>query len=178
HSGVGRGLTEGMAAAAMEQADSNGDGFLSEEELTASAPGLGYNLEAIDTDGDGQLSMEEIAARIKEYRDMGVGLASTTCLVTLKGRPLPNATVKFIPEPFLGDIVEPATGTTTIDGLVRMKADGSDVKAVRVGMYRVEITDPRGKVPAKYNTETEQGIEVSGMTDPNRNIGNPHFDLR
>ena len=30
---------------------------------------------------------------------------------------------------------------------------------MRVGIYRVEITHPTKKIPAKYNTETELGFE-------------------
>ena len=150
---------------AIADLDKDGDGLLSMEELSA-APGLKYCVEELDTDRDKKLSREEIYARIKLYQDMRGGLASFTCKVTLNGRPLGNATVRLVPEPFLGDVIEPAVGTTTRSGHAQPTAESADVAATRIGMYRVEITSPDVDIPVRYNTQTTLGVEVAAVTDP------------
>ncbi|MCA9269005.1 MAG: hypothetical protein KDA41_11070, partial [Planctomycetales bacterium] len=73
-----------------------------------------------------------------------------------------------VPEPFLANVIEPATGTTNASGMSapaidpsKLPSDMAGVKGVRAGFYRVEITHPTKKLPAKYNTETTLGLEVS-----------------
>ncbi len=155
---------EQNAKEVMAALDKDQNGQLSGEELAA-APGLRYCAPRLDSNGDQQLSEEEVRARFQLYRDQRVGLKDFACVVTYKGRPLDNATVRLVPEPFVEAIIEPATGTTA-NGVAQLSVDGSKVKAVRIGMYRVEITAPGLDLPAKYNTETELGIEIAPIMDP------------
>ena len=144
----------------MTTLDSNSDGQLSTTELNA-APGLKYSLEELDTNGDSQLSREEIVTRITLYRDLDVGLTQFICLVTLDRRPLADAEVRIVPESFIGDVIEPATGKSYGNGKVRLDVGGQPAPTVRIGMYRVEVTSPSTQIPARYNTQTTLGIEVA-----------------
>jgi hypothetical protein len=161
---------------AMAQLDKDSDGQISAEELDA-APGLKYCVKQLDADENGKLSRQEVYDRIKLYQDMKVGLSAFTLQVKYKKRPLANATVRLVPEPFLGDVVKPSSGTTTRQGHVQLIAEGEDVPAAGIGMFRVEITSPDVKIPAKYNTETTLGVEVSPVTDPYQS-GPITFDLK
>ncbi|MEO2047211.1 MAG: hypothetical protein ABGX16_11635 [Pirellulales bacterium] len=165
---------EQIADQAIATLDKDGDGLLSTRELAA-APGLKYCADQLDQDGDQQLTRDEIRDRIKLYEDLRVGYTTFMCRVLYKGRPLPGALVKLIPEPFLGSIVEPAQGTTGRSGQVQLVAESSDMPVMRIGMYRVEITSSRVKIPEKYNKLSTLGVEVSGVTDPN---GQPVFMLK
>jgi hypothetical protein len=156
---------ESMADKAMADLDKDGDGQLSEEELNA-APGLKDCLKRIDEDGNGMLSRQEVLDRIALYKEMRVGLTAFSCMVTKNKRPLANATVRLVPEPFLGGVPKVSTGTSSRSGHVQLIAEGEDVPAAAVGMFRVEITSTDTEIPAKYNTETTLGVEVAPVTKP------------
>ena len=90
-------------------------------------------------------------------------------------RPVDGVTVTLKPEAFLVPAVEPAVGTTNHLGLVYPMIEFDDpeivkqgISGVRPGMYRVEFSkqDANGKesIPAKYNTESNLGVEV-GLDD-------------
>ena len=151
---------------AIADLDTNGDGLLSMEELDA-APGLKYCAEGIDAEGDkdGKLSRDEIYQRVKLYADTGVGLKAFAAHVTLNGRPLVGATVRLVPEPFLGGAVEPNETVSKDGGQVSFKAEGINMSVAKVGMYRVEITSPDVEIPAEYNSKTTLGLEISPVTD-------------
>ena len=161
---------EAVAERAMTTLDTNSDGQLSTTELDA-APGLKYCTDQLDANGDGQLSREEIVARITLYRDMDVGLRQFNCLVALDGSPLGDAEVKLVPESFMGDVIELATGKSSGSGKVRLDIGGQPVPAVRIGMYRVEVTSPSAQIPARYNTQTTLGIEIAPITNRKQSGG-------
>jgi len=167
-----------MADAAMEQGDKDGDGELSSDELDA-LPGLKYSLKQPDVDlnGDKKFSRDEIAARLQAYVDSKVSYVQFGAMVTYKGRDLPGAQILFVPEPFLGEVIPPAKGTTDPGGRTMMASEGQSDR-IRIGMYKVEITSDRVKLPAKYNTKTTLGIEVSPFTDPELQGGMGAFKLR
>ena len=167
---------DSAADQAMKELDKDGDGQLSAEELDA-APGLKYCVKQIDADKNGKLSREEVYDRVKLYQDMRVGLMAFTCQVRYKGKPLANATVRLVPEPFLGGVAKPSSGTTTRQGHAQLKAEGEDVPAAAIGMFRVEITSPDVQIPAQYNTKTTLGVEVSPVTNPYQ-TGPIVFDLK
>lgn len=157
---------DGVADRAIEMLDKDGDGKVSEEEVKE-APGLAYPFPVLDTDGDKALSREEIETRIQEYADSKVAFTDFKLSVTFNGRPLQNAEVRLVPEPFLGEgVVNTATGITDSTGSVRPDA-GSElsVPLSKIGMYRVEVTSPRVDIPQHYNTDTTLGVEVSPFTD-------------
>ncbi|MEX2306098.1 MAG: hypothetical protein WD738_00800 [Pirellulales bacterium] len=153
------------STAAIEQYDKSGDGLLDETELKA-CPALLLELRAYDESNDKKLSAEEIGAQIKEMYGRGAGLTSLDCTVTMDGSPLSGATVRFIPEDFLGEEIKAAEGITNSDGNASMSIAPEELPKelrrhsfMRTGIYRVEITHPTKKIPAKYNTDTTLGFE-------------------
>jgi hypothetical protein len=151
--------------AAIEQYDKNGDALLDETELKA-CPALLNALRAFDDSKDKKLSREEIAEEIDYMYQRNSGLTAITCSVALDGSPLSGATVKFVPEKFLGDKIKTAEGITNGAGIASMSIPAEELPkelrrtaALRVGIYRVEITHPTRKIPPKYNTESELGFD-------------------
>ena len=71
-----------------------------------------------------------------------------------------------------GEIVDDMTGLAAFD------IPGDDFGGVRPGMYRIAITSPDVKIPAKYNDETTLGIEVSPFTNPFEEAGGPTINLK
>ena len=161
------------ADSAMEM-DSDSDGLLAASELKQS-PGLKAALPNLDVDGDHKLSRDELIQRLEDYAQNRTGLMEFRCLVRFKGRPLPEAKVRLIPERFIEDVVVPASGTTGADGQVALAAEDQLEPFMRPGIYRVEITSASVKIPAKYNTETTLGIAVDS-TNPYTETA--HFKLR
>jgi len=153
------------SAAAMQQYDKNSDAFLDETELRA-CPALLRELRAYDESKDGKLSAAEIGAQINEMYGRGGGMTSLDCTVNLDGSPLAGATVKFIPESFLGPEIHAAQGVTNGSGIASLSLPPEELpkqlrrqSMMRVGIYRVEVTHPTKKIPEKYNTNTELGFE-------------------
>lgn len=154
----------GFASQILEKLDKNGNGFVDKDEL-GQAPGLAFGARFIDKDGDGKLSREELVARFTRYRDRRLGLISKEFRVTYNGRPLNGAEVRLIPEFFLTETIEPATGTTSAQGLVRPSIADQPLPLMRVGYYRVEVTSPTAKLPTKFNSSSTIGVEVSPFSD-------------
>jgi hypothetical protein len=157
------------AAAAIKQYDQNGDGAISLVELSESPALLAARMQ-LDADQDEQITAKEIAARLQSWLDKRQSLHVLPCQVDFRGRPLVGATVRFIPEKFLGEAFKAAEGTTDRYGTANMvhaledRPDPDFPQGVRVGLYRVEITkQDNGKelLPAKYNASTELGQEVA-----------------
>lgn len=156
----------GISETVMELFDSDGNGLLSGDELKKS-PGLLAGLDIIDTDDDQKISAAEIVARFELYEQQKLGLRDRKFRVTYNGKPLADANVKLVPEPFLEDVIEPATGVTGPDGNVQPSSGVDGLRGMRPGYYRIEVTSDKVKLPAKYNTETVLGAEVSpGHDDP------------
>jgi hypothetical protein len=153
------------ARKAIELYDANHDGVLTADELDQ-CPGL----KAAMTRGDDpvRVTADAIAARLQEYRASRIALTSVACRVTLDGAPLANATVRFVPESFLGPAIKEAVGITNEDGFTLLSRDGGDLPGVHLGFYRVEISrqaDGREAIPERYNVRTTLGQEV-GPTVP------------
>jgi hypothetical protein len=152
---------EEVASRAMERYDTSGDGKLSGDELS---PGLRAFAKTADKDKDGILTEAEIAERLAACVASRVGLQQWGGVVFLDGRPLPGATVRFIPDPVLEGIVEPASGRADAKGYVDLRIEGSRVPGVRPGFYRVEVSKKdaadRETLPARYNADSELGQEV------------------
>jgi len=156
---------------ALSAYDADGNGALSAEELKK-CPGLLKSISRFDADGDGQVTADEIAARIGAWQRHKVALMRFGCRVTANGRPLAGATVRLVPEKFLGDGLKPASGVTQANGFAsiaispdELPADCQGLSGVFPGVYRVEITHPSRKIPANYNVQTELGQEIALDTD-------------
>jgi hypothetical protein len=170
---------------AIEMYDKNGDGVISGDELDH-APALKAALGNLDTNGDKAVSAEEVTARVNAWKAMKTGMTSLHCHVTLDGEPLTFATVTFEPESFLGDEIKSAIGTTNPFGDVAPsipKEQRSSPKApggAHFGLYKVRISkieDGKETIPARYNTDTILGQEVS-YDDPAMKRMNVTFALK
>ena len=164
---------EGAAASAIEEFDRDSDGRLAKDELSA-APMLASVVPQYDKNGDGALDADEIASGIGTWEETGVAVRPVPFMVTLNGRPLSGATIRFVPAGFLNDAIKGATGETGPGGgghlaIARedLPPNSPNMPLVQPGFYRVEITHPKAKIPAKYNTQSTLGIEItSGNPGP------------
>ncbi len=150
------------AANAFQQYDRNADGRLDAAEMAA-CPGILAAKAGYDANNDGVITSEELTSALTAMYGRGVGLTRVTCIVTSGGRPLSGAEVKFIPEPFLGTGILPANGTSDANGTAtvaipdeQLPANQRGLHSMQPGIYRVEITHPSLKQPAK-----PQGCEVN-----------------
>jgi hypothetical protein len=160
-----------IAAGAIKAYDVNGDGVVSGDELKKAASITDYagaDARRIDKNGDGQISEEEIENRVRQWVDSQVGIVMFQCTVTLDDQPLEGAKVKYVPESFMGGVIETASATTDRRGIAtptiapaKLPQDSQGVIGARCGFYRVEISHPSVEIPAKYNTETILGHEVA-----------------
>jgi hypothetical protein len=153
------------AEAAIDQLDKDGDGQLNAAELQEAA-GLAAVKDRYDADGNGLVSLEEVAAGIRRWSEGQVGAAAVAYSVQLDGRPLPGAQVEAVPEPFLRDAIKPAKG---LEGYLAVAPEdrppnSPNMPLIMPGLYRIKITHPSVSVPAKYNTHTTLGLEVSAET--------------
>jgi len=155
------------SAQALADYDANKDGSLDKKELEK-VPGILRQLEIWDTDKDGKVSGNEISARVSKYVSDGTGMLGFMCQINLDGKPLEGADVIFIPEPFLGPVLKPATAKSGLGGTVApsiAKSDlptgQTDLVGLRNGVYKVEVTHSTLKIPEKFNGKTILGVEVS-----------------
>ena len=157
------------AAEAVNLYDRDGSRTLDDGELAA-VPGMAKYKQLYDTDQDKTVSAEEIEARFRTWKDQALGLRELLVVVTLDGKPLADATVRFIPEPYLGPNVKAATGETDHQGVASVSVSLDDlperfrrlqVRAIMGGTYKVEVTHPTRELPSKYNRETILGEEVA-----------------
>ena len=132
----------------------------------AKCPAILAEIKAYDMDANGSVSRDEIATRIQSLLKHGVGLTRLNCDVNLNGRGLSDATIEFVPETYLGEEIKAAQGVTNERGVAQMAIpaeqlpeDQRDLKAIHYGTYKVRITHPKVKLPARYNTETTLGYE-------------------
>jgi hypothetical protein len=155
---------QSLAQAALDHFDSNGDGTLDTTELE-SAPALAAGAKLLDVDKDQRVSAAELEQRFGTYKHLAVGRTSPAIRFLINGQPLVNATVEFIPEPFLSDVIKPATATTNQQGLAYPQIQGDPVPGLQVGYYRVQVSSADGRVPPKYHDATPLGVEISGTND-------------
>ena len=166
--------SDAAAEGALSKYDKNSDGLLAADELTQCPALVDALKNRIDKNNDQRLSKEELAERFAMWANGGVGVSYLACRVTAGGRPLAGAQVKLVPESFFGDVIKPAEGTTGRSGTALLAIDKSNLpsdlqnlRGVQQGLYRVEITHQSMNIPAKYNTDTTLGIEVSFETGRN-----------
>jgi hypothetical protein len=164
--------TESAAVQAIELYDRNGDKSLDKKELTK-CPGILSKIDFYDQNANGSVEQGEIAQRLSDLLKYGTGGTGLTARVSLNGNPLRGATVVLEPEPYLGDEVQTAQGTTNGSGSAALGIPPEYVpehlrrlKSVHYGTFKVRITHPTIPIPAKYNTQTELGYETES--------GNPY----
>ena len=153
----------GSAKEALSTLDANSDGFIDEKEVEK-APGLKAAFAPTDADQDGKLTADEIEKRITYYKSAPTTIVQGSTLVTLRRRPLVDATVTFEPEPFLGSAFGSCSGMTDEKGIASIKGHDAEFPGIYLGFYRVRVSrEVNGKetIPAKYNSETEIGYEAT-----------------
>lgn len=164
----------GSAGGAIEKYDKNGDGAVARDELTA-APGLLVAFARIDFNNDGKITADELAARMNKWLESRLALSSMNARVRMNGAPLRDATVTIVPEAFLGEAVKPAKGTTDEEGFARVRISADpDENGVHLGFYRIEVSKQAGgkeTIPAKYNANSELGVEVAPDVLETQNLG-------
>ena len=108
---------------------------------------------------------------------------TVSCTVTAQRQAAAGATVTFVPEKFLGDKVETATGKTDKHGIAMLSMPTTgprDPPGVGPGLYRVVITKEGVKIPDKYSTEanTVLGQEVAHDAEGIQNMKGIKFNLK
>jgi hypothetical protein len=154
------------ASQAVELYDTNHDGKLSQEEL-AQCPGLLISIDRYDSNHDKMIDQDEFSRHVAILLKNGTGATQLACNVSYQGKPLAGAKVVLEPEPYLGNEIQSAEGVTTNAGIadVGMPSDKAPaalkaMKLIQYGTFKVRITHPTIKLPAKYNTETTLGYET------------------
>lgn len=111
------------------------------------------------------MTAEEIDARIRAWRDTKIGLLQVLPTIYFDGKPLTSAEIRLVPEKFLGPELQPAVATTNELGEAALKSAGDLPNiGVQLGLYRIEVSKKEGdreSIPARYNAETELGVEIS-----------------
>lgn len=160
---------EGLAANFIQIGDKDRNGKLSTEELK-SVPYVAVMAGSYDKNRDHDITAEEISKRLAAIVfDPRKAMSPGECIVLRKGTPLSGAQVKLIPAPGLEQSLPNAMGKTGKDGIARLKMGDEHrpenvphvVGLIRPGLYRVEVTHPSTPIPARFNTETILGAEVS-----------------
>ena len=153
-----------IGRAAMVEFDKNRDGKIAGSELDG-CPGLKAAVDQIDRSGLGEITAEKIAARIGNWEDSHIGAIAISFSITHNGSPMANADIRLVPEKFLGDSANIATGKTDTKGVARINREPPYVEklqpGVALGFYRIEITKSGEDIPAKYNANTILGLEVA-----------------
>jgi hypothetical protein len=154
------GLTRDAANQTLAEYDANKDGALDAKELEA-CPGS----ERPETGGQEQRQppdrrRDRRPATFFQQQGMQTDVSVEVTPTAGPGR----ATVTLVPEKFMGPSVKSASTVTDEAGTGYFKTEGSDYVQVALGYYRVEVSKKvqgREVIPAKYNTKTVLGQEVS-----------------
>jgi hypothetical protein len=156
----------GAASAAVEQYDADKDQNISQSE-SAACPGLAGSFKLYDANQDGQVSTAEIQSRLEAM--LGSGIGRMPCMVVVyagdSNRPIEGAKVRVVPESFLGGAMQPGEGVTNDRGIAKPVTVGAPpgLPGIEFGLYRVQVTHDSQKIPARYNTATELGFELSPL---------------
>lgn len=160
---------EAVTAAVMSRADGDGDGTIEKPEL-AGVPALVVALAALDENHDGGISRDELRQWLDQVKESRIAITSFAGQVRHLRRPLANATVTLVPEPFMGPGMTAAAGVTDADGRFSATIPGSKYAGVNCGLYRVEITgqgNDGSPLPGRYNTQSTLGAAVGGRLPEN-----------
>ncbi len=155
-----------VASAAVEQYDSDSDQNISQSE-SAACPGLAGSFKLYDADQDGLISTTEIETRLQAMLGSGIGRMPCMCVVYAGDgdRPIEGAKVRVVPETFLAGAIQPGEGVTNQRGIAKPVTINAPpgLPGIELGLYRVQITHDSLKIPARYNSNTELGFELSPL---------------
>ena len=149
------------ASAAMDEYDTNKDGFIDQAELK-NAPSLKDAEKVIDSNSDGKLSRDEIEQRLNKYSTQGMALMSFSCSVTMNGAKKAGIEVEMVPEKFMLGSIKMGKGKTDANGMVRFKQEEQEFEGVAPGFYKIKlIKDGSLSLPARFNANTAIGKEIA-----------------
>lgn len=162
-------INPNAGADAMTKLDKNADGAIDATEAKGAPAFLEPGSKSrIDANGDAKVTADEITARVKKWDESKIGLTQYSLTLTIDGQPLEGATVNLVPEDWLGTEIKAGSGTTDAGGRVNITIAPADLKpnetglqGMRLGIYKVQVTHPSIKIPEKYNTATELGVEIA-----------------
>jgi hypothetical protein len=145
----------------LAQLDENKDGSLSGGEID-SCPGLKQAMAYIDTNKDKRLSGDELSKRFQMYQNNAVGAIGVSVRVLNGELPIEGATVTFIPDDFLKDIIKGGSGTTDKSGTATIVGEGTGAPGLPAGLYRITVVkgteiSPRFAQPATLGREIAAG---------------------
>ena len=150
---------------ALDAFDTDGDGTISKSEACM---GMSGSFGRYDTDGDGSASTEEVQARFEKWSGGDTGMMNLRVQVSHRSQPLVGATIEMTPYEFLGENFKPSEGETDAYGYAFMAIPKDQLPesqqlshGMQVGLYRVSISHPERKIPARYNEETELSVDLS-----------------
>jgi hypothetical protein len=152
---------DAAGAAAIAEYDTNHDGVISGGELDR-CPALKRAAGRIDPTGGGKITAAAVAGRIRQWQASKLANMNVLILVRMDGQPLAGATVTAEPEKFLGSTLAAAKGITDGTGSAPLRM--ADKPGLHCGFYKIRVSKLVGSqeiVPARYNRETELGIEVA-----------------
>jgi hypothetical protein len=175
-------FSSSAGADAIATYDTNKDGKLSGEELDK-CPAIKAAIAQIDPEGKGEITADMIKARVAQWVKTKLARMTISCTVTRNGAPLAGATVKFIPEEFLGKAVKEATGTTDAHGIAMMSIPTTGPReppGVGPGLYRVVVTKEGMSIPDQYSNvdKTVLGQEVANDAKGIRDMKGIRFNLK
>ena len=159
----------GIASAAIAQYDKDGDQILGAGELDG-APSINSTLGRIDTNEDGQVAADEIARYIEEdIMGKKTGMVRIRATVSLDGRRAPDGTqITFEPEDFMGGIVNASygevSGGTAFMSVAEQDRPHPNARGCQPGLYLIRVShivNGEEQIPARYNSQTELGVEVA-----------------
>ncbi len=147
--------------AAIDEFDTNHDGKISGDELAKCR-----SLDALAARNHGEVTADQITQLIHGWQVQKVGRCPFRCIVHHNGKPLVGATVKLVPEKFLGSNYPSGSGTSQGGGSVApsVPVRAGEPEGMPYGFYRIEITKEGESIPAKYNTDTIFGTMIAGPT--------------
>lgn len=160
---------EAVTAALMAVADADGDGVIEAGEF-GRVGGLAKAAAALDANRDAGISAAELREWFDQVRSARLAITPFAGEVRHRKRPLAGATVKLVPEPFMGSGAQAAVGVTDTDGRFTATIPDGKYPGVNCGFYRVEVTG-RGNdgqpLPAKFNADSTLGVAVGGRLPEN-----------
>ena len=149
------------ANAAMDEYDTNKDGFIDQAELK-NAPSLKEAEKMIDSNSDGKLSREEIEQRLNKYSGQGMALMSFSCAVIIDGARKADIEVEMVPEKFMLEAIKVAKGKTDLNGMVRFKQEDQEFEGVAPGFYKIKVVKVGSLViPIRFNENSTIGKEIA-----------------
>lgn len=153
------------AEGAIAEFDVDKDGSVSKDEACL---GISRTFARYDTDGDGQVTADEFQARFEQWTSDNTGMMNLRTQLTFRGEPLTGAMIQMSPYEFLGENFLASEGKTDSYGYAfmavpkdKLPKSQQAVYGMQIGLYKVSITHPELKIPAKYNVETELSVDLS-----------------